>query len=102
VGARAELGAKVGERGVVEPWSETATAGQSELLTDQCSKAAPERRLETAGAWRSPAAVARAELGAKAGERAPETMVVGGWVGNRSTGQELGNYWGAIHSFLIA
>jgi hypothetical protein len=42
----------------------------------------------------SPAAVARAEVGAKVGERGQETMVDIGWVGNRCSGQELRNYWG--------
>jgi hypothetical protein len=52
-------------------------------------------------AWRSPTTAARAEVGAKAGERIPRTMADGGWVGNQCNGQELGNYWGVTHSFCF-
>jgi hypothetical protein len=88
--ARAELGAKAGERGTVEPWLETAIAGRSELVTDWCSEVGPERRSE--------AVAARVELGAKVGERGPETMADVGWIGNWCSGQD---YWGSTHSFCF-
>jgi hypothetical protein len=85
--AAVEVRAKVGEWGTTKLRSETATAGRSESMTDWCSEVAPERLLEVVAVRRSPAAVARAEYGVKAGERGPETMADGGWVGVRAQGE---------------
>jgi hypothetical protein len=77
----AEVRAKAGERGATKLRLEMATAGRSESMTDRCSEVAPERLSEVAAAQRSPATLARAEYVVKAGERGPETMADGGWVG---------------------
>jgi hypothetical protein len=71
----------------VEPWSETTTAGRSESVTDWCSEETPKRCSKAAVARRSLAAAARADLGAKTGERGPETVADGGWVGVRAQGK---------------
>jgi hypothetical protein len=82
-----EVRVKARERGTTKLRSEMATAGRSESMTNRCSEAAPERLSEVAAARRSPAMVARAEYGVKAGERGPETMADGRWVGVRAQGE---------------
>jgi hypothetical protein len=70
--------------------SKTATVGRPESAIDRCSEATSERHSE--------AVMARAELGAKVGERGPETMADVGWIGNWCSGQD---YWGSTHSFCF-